>query len=66
MKTPDTPIEILNHHFGNDFFSDEIKVLIANSMQYYAGKKINEQREIMARCLNLRNVPRPKGINEDD
>jgi hypothetical protein len=33
---------------------------IYDAMEYYAEHAVNEQREIMAKHLNLRNVPRPK------
>jgi hypothetical protein len=51
---------------GPDHFEHLSKYLdaIYEAMEYYAEHAVNEQREIMARHLNLRNVPRPK-LNED-
>lgn len=39
---------------------DRYLLAIIDAMNYYAEHAINEQREIMAKHLNMRNVPRPK------
>lgn len=47
------------HHY-DDYEVRDIIDEIEEAAEYYAEQQVNEQREIMAKHLNLRNVPRPK------
>lgn len=63
MKTPEDVLE--SYWSSIDTMVPPMhKNLIINAMLEYASHAVNEQREIMRKHLNLRNVPRPKYINE--
>jgi hypothetical protein len=49
LSTPD--------HFE---YLDKYLDAIYEAMDYFAEHAVNEQRELMAKHLNMRNVPRPK------
>lgn len=65
MKTPNECLaaQVKKHSLSTPKNIEELdKFLpaIYDAMEYFAEHAVNEQREIMARHLNLRNVPRPK------
>lgn len=47
-------------HNYHDYEVNDIIDELEEAAEYYAEQQVNEQREIMAKHLNLRNVPRPK------
>lgn len=67
MKTPEefikekTGAKFNTHNVWTD--CEHVWVDVLKWLNEYAEHAVNEQREIMAKHLNLRNVPRPK-INE--
>lgn len=65
MKTPSECLLAQLKKFGLDTEEhrnaiDKYLYPIFEAMDYYAEHAVNEQREMMAKHLNLRNVPRPK------
>lgn len=68
MKTPSECLEAQLKKYGlltaeHQEAIDKYLLPIFDAMDYYASHAVNEQRELMAKHLNMRNVPRPN-INE--
>lgn len=68
MKTPVECLEAQLKKYGlltseHQEAIDKYLLPIFDAMDYYAQHAVNEQRELMAKHLNMRNVPRPN-INE--
>jgi hypothetical protein len=64
MKTPSECLHSQLIKFGLDTPEhreaiDKYLHPIFEAMDYYAEHAVNEQRELMAKHLNMRNVPRP-------
>lgn len=73
MKEPrdyikEMKVDVINlHHIAStSVINGSLLMSIESAMLEYAKQKVSEQREIMTKHLNMRNVPNPKFKNGPD
>lgn len=63
-----TPLQISVYAVNcdnSDERADEVCLMIERYAREFAKEKVNEQRDLMAKHLNMRNVPKPQFLKGD-